>query len=331
MRIKETSVFSEIKFSEGKAVPRKIQILRSGKFNHPEYGKFEINQAVLEEMKAHFDNRVRGVDIAFDYYHDSSGDASGWVKELILEDGELGTELWAVVDWTPKASQKLSDRELRYFSPDFAFQWKDPETGNVYKNVLFGGGLTNRPFLKEMAAITANEKHKGLEMTELEKAQQALEAEQQKNVKLSEEVTGLTKQLSEAPKAETIAEMKAQIDELSAKVKQAEESEAKLLAENTKLIADGKTAAKEKEFNVLLSEGKAVPAQKDAYMKGDMTEFIKLSQPVNLNARGAAGSESVDDETKKTLQLAEEINKKNPKMSRADAISEARRTIQNKK
>lgn len=155
MRLTGSTLFSSISLSEKGSVPNKIQILKVGKFNHPSYGPFEITPVTLAEMKKNFDDNIRGIDMAFDYFHESGKEASGWTKALSLE--ENGNALFAEVDWTPTAEKKLSERELRYFSPDFAFKWKDPESGKTYKNVLFGGGLTNRPFLKEMQAIVAAE------------------------------------------------------------------------------------------------------------------------------------------------------------------------------
>src|SRR6267378_2033908 len=69
-----------------------VQVLRVGKFNHPKYGEFEITTATLAEMKKNFDSNVRGVDVAFDYFHDSDKEASGWPSELYIS--ENGNELW---------------------------------------------------------------------------------------------------------------------------------------------------------------------------------------------------------------------------------------------
>ena len=136
------------------AVSPDVQILRVGSFKHPKYGEFEITPTILLEMKKNFDDKIRGIDIGFDYFHESDKEASGWPTELYLLNED--TELWAKVDWTPKAQRMLYERELRYFSPDFAFKWTDPESGQEFNNVLFGGGLTNRPFVKDMAAIAAS-------------------------------------------------------------------------------------------------------------------------------------------------------------------------------
>ncbi len=315
MRLKRTSLFSQVVLSEANGVnvvPKEVQILRVGKFKHPNYGNFEVTSAVLSEMVKNFNARVRGQDICFDYYHENMKDASGWLKTLELR--ENGTELWATdVDWTPTAAKKLADKELRYFSPEFAFRWEEPESGKIFKNVLLGGGLTNRPFVKEMKAITADESNEGDYMTDLEKAiakQKELEAA---NLKLSEELA--------AAKAEPV---------------ESEESKA-LKAENEKLKADlaksseeKQLAEKEASFTVLLTEGKAVVAQKDAYMKNDMSAFIKLAQPMNPKGFGASTDDKSKDEgdrEDKVMKLAEEKCKADPKLSLGEAMKLANKEI----
>lgn len=330
MRINKSSSFFAIKLGEGEQVPNKVQVLRVGKFKHPQYGNFEITTQTLAEMKANFDARIRGIDVSFDYYHESNEDASAWVNELILE--ESGTELWAIVDWTPKAQQKLAERELRYFSPDFAFQWEDPETGSSFNNVLFGGGLTNRPFVKEMQAIVADEtKTQGDKMTELEKAQAALKLAESKAVKLSEDLDAANKKMEEmVPKAEgggKVAELEAKIAALQAELAKEKESAGKMLEEKKKLEEDKMLAEKKAAFNVLLTEGKACAAQEAAYIKGDMVEFIKLAQPLNLKPAGTSNSGSGDADADAIIKLAEEKQKANPKLSRGDAISIAKKEL----
>lgn len=328
MRLLKTSAFSPIKLGETKQVPRTVQVLRVGKFNHPKYGPFEITSQTLAEMKANFDNRARGIDLAFDYFHESDKEASAWVNALELREG--GTELWAEVEWTPKAEQKLSERELRYFSPDFAFQWTDPETGIAHKNVLFGGGLTNRPFVKEMQAIVANE-NEGDKVTELEKAQAKIKELEGQNVKLSEEKQVMEKQMADMPKPDKVAALEQQIAALQAELEKAKQESAQMGEEKKKLEEAAKLAEKEKEFSVLLSEGKACAAQKDAFLKGDMAAFIKLAEPVNVRANGSSETGDVGgDEVAKILKLAEVKQKENPKLSRGDAISIAKKELSKK-
>lgn len=327
LRLNGTSLASAIKLAEGK-VPNEVQVLRVGKFSHPTYGFFEITKQTLAEMKSNFDSKVRGVDVCFDYFHKSDEDAAGWPENLELR--EDGNELWAVnVHWTPKASQKLSDREIRYFSPDFAFQWKDPETGVSHKNVLFGGGLTNRPFVKEMAAIVAHEKEQ--EMTELEKAQARVKELEGQTVKLSEQVAKLEGDVKAAqPALDETASLKAENEKLKAEIATLKTEQEKAMNE-AKNANEAKVLAEKKgEFQKLLSEGKAVAAQEKSFLEGNMTEFIKLSQPVNLDGKGSSNSgDGNSGETKedKILKLAEEKRKADPKLSHGESISLAKKEI----
>jgi phage I-like protein len=339
MRINGTSAYSAIKLAEGQKVPNEVQVLRVGKFNHPKYGAFEITPLTLAEMKANFDSKIRGVDMSFDYYHDSDKDASAWVYNLELREG--GTELWAVeVEWTPKAEQKLSEKELRYFSPDFAFKWKDPEKGVEHKNVLFGGGLTNRPFVKEMKAIVADETQ-GENMTDLEKALAKIKEVEAANLKLSEDKAVMEKKMADMVPAggdsepAEVTALKKQIADLQAQLSKAQGDAEVALAEKkkaddaAKIAGDAKVLAeKEGAFNLLLSEGKACAAQKPAFLKGDMTEFVKLAQPVNMRASGSSESVTLaEDDVAAVIKLAEEKQKANPKLNRGDAISLAKREL----
>jgi Mu-like prophage I protein len=338
MRLNNTSVYSSIMLDEVVAqVPKELQILRVGKFNHPQYGAFEITTATLAEMKANFDNKIRGIDMAFDYFHDSDKDASAWVNSLELR--ESGTELWATVSWTPKATQKLAERELRYFSPDFAFKWEDPETGTSFNNVLFGGGLTNRPFVKEMQAIVADEKQRGNTMTELEKAQAKIKELEAKTVKLSEQNADMEKKLALPPPAalpadkeegDEVAALKKTIADLQAQLAKAQGDSQAALAEKAKADEAVKMAEKNAAFNTMLSEGKACVAQKDAYLKGDMNEFIKLAQPLNMKGSGVSDNQDKTETEKfsKIIKLAEDKQKANPKMAYAEAVSMAKKEIE---
>jgi phage I-like protein len=325
MRIHGSSVYAEIKLGEKAQVPNSVQVLRVGKFNHPKYGYFEVTPQTLSEMKTNFDANVRGIDMSFDYFHDSDKEASGWVKGLELK--ENGQELWASVDWTPKATQKLSERELRYFSPDFAFKWADPEKGGVYKNVLFGGGLTNRPFVKEMAAIVADE-HKGETMTELEKAQAKIKEMETQVLKLNEDKKMYEEKLAAAPPMDKVAELEKQIAALQAELAKAKSEGMAMGEEKKKLEEAAKLAEKKSAFNVLLSEGKACAAQEKAFIAGDMTEFIKLTQPVNLKGSGSTENVTLAEaDFTAIIKLAEEKEKANPRLSRGESISLAKKEL----
>ena len=338
MRINKTSILSSIKLGENKVVPKDLQFLRTGSFKHPVYGNFEITPQVLSEMKANFDANIRGIDMALDYFHESDKVAAAWVTSLELR--ENGTELWGNVEWTPSAEQKLSERELRYFSPDFAFQWTDAETGNEFQNVLFGGGLTNRPFVKEMKAIVANEPKGVNDMTELEKAQAKVKEQEAQIKLLSEQKTEAETKLAAVPPPpakpavpaedgpDVVAALKAQITQLQSQLAKAQSDADVALAEKKKADAATMLAEKTTQFNVLLTEGKACAAQKESFLKGDMTEFIKLAQLLNLKPSGTSDSPIVGEvDANEIIKLAEAKQKENPKLSRGDAISIAKKEL----
>ena len=344
---------SDIKAGMPAAQNPDVQILRVGSFNHPKYGEFDITSAKLAEMKANFDAGIRGIDIALDYFHNSDQEASGWLKDLYLS--EDGNELWGKVDWTPKASKMLAEREIRYFSPDFAFEWVDPETEITYENVLFGGGLTNRPFVKDMAAIVASEKTKGDKMTlsEIEK----------KLVKLSEDSGDLAKKHADLMQAHSdlqakhgalekkMAEMgppkpakpdpksepedepdgdeEMSPEDTKAALSEAKKKLAEYAEKEKKSVADAQLAEKKSAFKLMLAEGKACVAQEAAYIKGDLITFMKLAQPLNTTGKGSAGGagEGGDTRDDRVMKLAEEKQKADPKLSKIDAITLANKEV----
>lgn len=297
---------NEIALSSTGEIPAQIQVCRTGDFIHEEYGDFSITTQTLMEMKRNFDERVKGCDIAMDYFHESDKKAAGWFKQVFISDD--GEKLLAEIEWTPQAKQMLKDRELRYVSPDFDTEWVRPDTGQVYANVLNGAGLTNRPFLKDMAPIIASEKGTSMTLDEMKK----------ENKKLSDELAEKDKLYGEQKKMmEDGAAKMAQLEaEIAAKMKELEalkaasagmekEKEA-LMTENAQLKEEKKLAEKEASFSKLLSEGKAVPAQKDAFLKGDLEAFAKLSEKVNLENKGHGGGGDSSTDEQKVFKLAEE-------------------------
>ena len=145
-----------MKFTEGEngTATSTFQAFPIGVYKHPVYGEINFDQTKNTEMASNVNNKVRGQDLDIDYNHKSHGaEAAGWVKAAeARQDG-----LWLTVDWTKTAYKKIREKAFRYFSPEFDWKWKHPQTGVVHKNVLFGGGITNRPFLKNILPINLSE------------------------------------------------------------------------------------------------------------------------------------------------------------------------------
>jgi phage I-like protein len=276
--------------------PDTVQIFRTGTWQHPDYGTFEFTPAVFSEMVENFRSDVRGVDLAIDYEHDDKGPAAAWIKDVFLK--ENGEQFWARVQWTPNGKTKVENKDFRYLSGDCGFKYQDPETLQWHGATLFGAALTNRPFLKRMAPvirlseITDVEHEEEDDMT-LEEAKSKITELEGKVAKLSEGETMLAS-LQKALGDQTPEDLSARIKELEGQVESQTAQLSELRRKNTEAQALAATAKKEAEFNVLLSEGKVVPAQKEAFLKGDTAELLKLSQPLNLRAKGS-GEPPTDD------------------------------------
>lgn len=137
----------------GRSVKSWIMLMPEGKYEHPTYGELNFTAAKLAEFKRNFDRRTRKIDIAFDEDH-NAGKATGWLERVELRPAmaDAPAGLWGLVAWTPLGQQLLSDRMYGYFSPEFG-DFQDEETGETFSNVIIGGALTNRPYLKVMPAV----------------------------------------------------------------------------------------------------------------------------------------------------------------------------------
>lgn len=150
-----------IVLAEGDPVTSIIQVLRTGTFYHPQYGKFTIAVADLENMIANFTNKrpKAPTEMVVDFEHMSIAEppqvapAAGWVKGLSLEDEAL----FAAVEWTEDAADKIRKKEYRFISPEFSLNYRDKETGKSIGATLVAVALTNRPFLEGMLPVVLSE------------------------------------------------------------------------------------------------------------------------------------------------------------------------------
>lgn len=276
----------EILFDEQVAVaaPMDVQILRVGTFFDPRYGELKITPEILAELKANHDARVRGVDIAIDYSHEAEKVAAGWIKEVFLSAD--GMELWAKVDWTRNGQKVLGDKEFRYLSAEFTLDYQDNESLQKHGPTLLGAGLTNRPVIKGMAPVVELHEltHEGMKMKELEAAKEEIK-------KLSEQVQTLqteNKKLMDGMEGMNPEQMMAMIQELQAKLAALQNEKEMAEAEKKKAEEAVKCAEQKARFDKLLSDGKAVEAQREAFLSGDTVKFAELAVAVNMTAAGTA-------------------------------------------
>lgn len=113
-------------------------------------GEFQFTQDAFTEILRNF--AAQANPIPWDYEHDTFNPdttgpkpASGWVKRLELRNN--GTELWAYVDWTPRAADMIRAGEYRFCSPVVDFESFDRKSNNPIGAELLSVALTNNPFL----------------------------------------------------------------------------------------------------------------------------------------------------------------------------------------
>lgn len=342
--------FNEIKLNEGSEVHptgvEQVQLLRVGEFDHTAYGKFSITKDTLLKLKENFENKVRRIDLAVDYFHESNKVAAGWISGVELREDD--SELWINVDWTKNGKERIEEKELRYISADFDFNYTDSETKVNFGPTLLGAGLTNRPHVKDMQPIlleegfTAediqklklllNDNSKEIKLMDFEQMKEAiagLSADQKAQVMemLRGEVQGGDKEMDEHEMMEKEM-MEKEMDEHEKKDKEMSEDMKKKLsemeAENKKLREQIQLNEKESSFNVLLAEGKVVEAQRDAYVSGDFNKFVEQSVSINLSESGSGANNeekmTAEKANLKLSEIAEKISEEKG-ISYSDALS----------
>lgn len=131
-----------------------IQGMTTGTYNHPVHGEIKLTEERISRFAENVNAKVRGTDLDIDYDHKAgTTEAAGWVTAA-----EARPEgLFLLVEWTEEGAKKVKSRAYRYFSPEFADEWTHPKSGTTFKDVLFGGGITNRPFLKDILPINMSD------------------------------------------------------------------------------------------------------------------------------------------------------------------------------
>jgi len=259
---------SEVGVPEADSNLQWVHALSIGEYKHPTHGELKFTPDRIQRFADSIKKKVRGIDPDIDYDHKrdvSKGmGAAGWVRDAEAR----GNGLWLLVEWTKKAAQALKDREYRYFSTEFVDEWTSPK-GEKFIDVVLGGGLTNRPFLKDLEPVNLSE------LTDPDNEENTMElAELARILGLSEDVTedDVKAKLSELAGSATLDLTKLSVTESEGKVvvthpdvegefthtlskaeEVVEESELAKLAEDNPVIAK------------LLSENKA--------MKDDVNEL----------------------------------------------------------
>ncbi len=239
--------------------PSSVQLLREGKFYHPEYGDIVITEDILLKYKSNFDSRIRGIDISIDYTHDNEkGErpAACWIKKLELRDTEHGKGLFSRVEFTPAGEKLIQEKEYKYASADISIDYMT-ETGTHVPYVLRGGTLTNRPFIKEMNPIKLSEYNPTKEEIHKMNKEALIAALQGEGIDVVNLISSLETAQAEV---ETLRNKIKELNDLPAQKEEEIVALKKKLSETADSLAKNE---KGKVWDSLVEAGKVLPATKD--------------------------------------------------------------------
>ncbi len=227
----------------------------------------ELTKDELSDMSANFHREIPTKELPIDFFHRAFDEAAGWMTDARLIDD--GNKLQGFVEFTPKATKMIQNKEVRFFSPSFTFRHTDNK-GDTTKNVLLGGGITNQPFLTmdpiELAKLKLK-KNRGDNMPGTKDKDLSAGGDQDiesLKVELTNEKQGkvdLQKKLDEA-EAEKVNLTKER-DALKKEKTDLSNGNEKLSAAVKEIRVQLDNQSFDTEFDKLLKEGKVAPGQKE--------------------------------------------------------------------
>lgn len=143
-----------LQFSEPEETTKWVHALPLGEYQHPLYGKIKVDANRAKRFADNVKSKVRGIDPSLNYNHDNDSPegATGWVKDAEARSNGL----WLFVEFVKEAAQKIRDKKFKYFSIEFLDEWIDAQ-GKKFQDVVVGGALTNRPFMKNLIPLNLSE------------------------------------------------------------------------------------------------------------------------------------------------------------------------------
>lgn len=140
--------------ADGVSIPDIIHLIPMGQWEHDLYGQILITRSDIQEFAQNFNAGIRkGVFITAGHEGYAELPAQGWITKVEVRDNGL----WGMVEWNELGKETLSDKQFKFFSPEFYRDYEDPQTHQLYRNVLTGGALTKQPYFKELEAVVFSE------------------------------------------------------------------------------------------------------------------------------------------------------------------------------
>ena len=146
----------------------KIKILPLGNVTTTK-GDFVVDDTSVDLIIRTF--KKRGLDIVIDYEHQSVSDdmaiASGWIKELLVEDDCLV----GLAEWTEQAKEQIKNKQYKYLSPTVLLK-------NNRAVRLHSVALTNTPAIDNMYPLFLSDKANGDNKMDIKKILEFLELDE---------------------------------------------------------------------------------------------------------------------------------------------------------
>ena len=124
---------------------------------HP-MGAFEFTPEVFADVIRIYDADEQPVPFLYGHPRHDLGqaiDAAGWIQAFEVRTGTEGQELWALVEWTDEAAEKIKAGKQRFCSVVIDFAPIDRATGKPSgAGEIFEVGLVPSPFMPGMTPIT---------------------------------------------------------------------------------------------------------------------------------------------------------------------------------
>jgi hypothetical protein len=258
------------------SIPDTIHVIPIGQWDHDLYGPILITAGDIREFAQNFNAGIRkGVFITAGHEGFEELPAQGWITAVETRD----TGLWAVVEWNELGRETLSDKQFKFFSPEFYRDYEDPQTHQIYRNVLTGGALTKSPYFKELEAVVFSDKGLIKKFTDNQKTMDI-------NTLLAKDVSSLSAEevaFLKEHKAEIPADKVAAYETVLAD-KPAETDEEKATRE-AKEAADAKAATEaENVAKGLNADGSAKVEASDNKVTVSKLEFAALTKAANEGA-----------------------------------------------
>ena len=173
-------------------------------------GEFDLTKEDLEQIATNFKDSD-ALEVVVDFEHQSTenikAEATGWVKDLKVEDNQL----LAKIEWLDETKELIKSKKYKYLSPVLVQNSLHPISGDNIGWTLHSVALTNTPFFQELDEVILNKsqqrndsiqkKEKILdenEKAELEKLREEKKTWEAAKKKLEDEIASLKKDNAEA-------------------------------------------------------------------------------------------------------------------------------------